>query len=204
MKRMEPNLRQPIESGDLLYDLVLAQQADEEELKNTLYQNQTLEDFSGGRMEFQNCVFRGCQFVRCRLDNFSFTDVLLENCNLSGSTLRDLATQRVILRGCKLMGCNLSQSLLQNTAFLNCNLRYAVLAGSKLKSVLLDGCTLEEASKGWSFPTATSSASSCCTPRWRASTCAAARLRACALLSRTCGALSSPPNRPSTWSPFWG
>ena len=24
MKRMEPNLRQPIESGDLLYDLVLA------------------------------------------------------------------------------------------------------------------------------------------------------------------------------------
>ena len=145
MKRMEPNLRRPIESGDLLYDLVLAQQADEEELKNTLYQNQTLEDFSGGRMEFQNCVFRGCQFVRCRLDNFSFTDVLLENCNLSGSTLRDLATQRVILRGCKLMGCNLSQSLLQNTAFFNCNLRYAVLAGSKLKSVLLDGCTLEEA-----------------------------------------------------------
>ena len=71
MKRMEPNLRQPIESGDLLYDLVLAQQADEEELKNTFYQNQTLEDFSGGRMEFQNCVFRGCQFVRCRLDNFS-------------------------------------------------------------------------------------------------------------------------------------
>lgn len=94
MKRMKPNLRQPIESGDLLYDLVLAQQADEEELKNTLYQNQTLEDFSGGRMEFQNCIFRGCQFVRCRLDNFSFTDVLLENCNLSGSTLRDLATQR--------------------------------------------------------------------------------------------------------------
>lgn len=126
MKRMEPNLRQPIESGDLLYDLVLAQQADEEELKNTFYQNQTLEDFSGGRMEFQNCVFRGCQFVRCRLDNFSFTDVLLENCNLSGSTLRDLATQRVILRGCKLMGCNLSQSLLQNTAFLNCNLRYEI------------------------------------------------------------------------------
>ena len=37
MKRMEPNLRQPIESGDLLYDLVLAQQADEEELKNTFY-----------------------------------------------------------------------------------------------------------------------------------------------------------------------
>ena len=45
MKRMEPNLRQPIESGDLLYDLVLAQQADEEELKNTFYQNQTLEDY---------------------------------------------------------------------------------------------------------------------------------------------------------------
>ena len=33
MKRMEPNLRQPIESGDLLYDLVLAQQADAETLR---------------------------------------------------------------------------------------------------------------------------------------------------------------------------
>ena len=37
MKRMEPNLRQPIESGDLLYDLVLAQQADEEELYTYIY-----------------------------------------------------------------------------------------------------------------------------------------------------------------------
>lgn len=116
----------------------------------------------------------------------------------------------MILRGCKLMGCNLSQSLLQNTAFLNCNLRYAVLAGSKLKSVLLDGCTLEEADcselklKGLELSDCDLKRIQLLHTRWRASTCAAARLRACALPSRTCEALSSPPNRPSTWSPFWG
>ena len=144
MKRMEPNLRQPIESGDLLYDLVLAQQATRRSLKNTLYQNQTLEDFSGGGWSFKTA-----SFVAASLCGAGWTTFPSPMCCWKTATSPEAPCATWRPSGdsarCKLMGCNLSQSLLQNTAFLNCNLRYAVLAGSKLKSVLLDGCTLEEA-----------------------------------------------------------
>ena len=100
MKIDSPKSVQPQEKGDLLYDLVLAQQQDEEEIRDALYQNQTLEGYEGSNMEFKNCTFRGCQFVDCRMSNFSFVDVVMENCNLSGCEPHDLACQRVRLRGC--------------------------------------------------------------------------------------------------------
>ncbi len=40
-----PKSSQAQEKGDLLYDLILSQQQDEEEIQNTLYQNQVLENF---------------------------------------------------------------------------------------------------------------------------------------------------------------
>lgn len=77
-----PKSSQAQEKGDLLYDLILSQQQDEEEIQNTLYQNQVLENFVGSNMEFKNCTFQSCQFLSCRMSNFSFVDVVMENCNL--------------------------------------------------------------------------------------------------------------------------
>ena len=45
-----PKSSQAQEKGDLLYDLILSQQQDEEEIQNTLYQNQVLENFVGSNM----------------------------------------------------------------------------------------------------------------------------------------------------------
>ena len=81
MKIQPPNLTEPLEGGNLLYDLVQMQQQDEEELRGGIYRNQLLEGFDGSGIEFKNCVFHGCQFSQCCLDNLSLTDVLLENCS---------------------------------------------------------------------------------------------------------------------------
>ena len=53
-----PKSSQAQEKGDLLYDLILSQQQDEEEIQNTLYQNQVLENFVGSNMEVKNCIFQ--------------------------------------------------------------------------------------------------------------------------------------------------
>lgn len=58
-----PKSSQAQEKDDLLYDLILSQQQDEEEIQNTLYQNQVLENFVGSNMEFKNCIFQSCQFL---------------------------------------------------------------------------------------------------------------------------------------------
>ena len=123
MKIQPPNLTEPLEGGNLLYDLVQMQQQDEEELRGGIYRNQLLEGFDGSGIEFKNCVFHGCQFSQCCLD---------------------LAACRVTLRGCKLMGVGMTHSLLRDVSFLGCNLRYAAMGGSRLKAVLFDGCSLQE------------------------------------------------------------
>ena len=89
------------------------QQQDEEELHGGIYRNQLLEGFDGSGIEFKNCVFHGCQFSQCCLDNLSLTDVLLENCSFSACRLQDLAACQVTLRGCKLMGVGRAHSLLR-------------------------------------------------------------------------------------------
>ena len=78
MKIQPTNLTEPLTAGNLLYDLVQMQQQDEEELHGGIYRNQLLEGFDGSGIEFKNCVFHGCQFSQCCLDNLSLTDVLLE------------------------------------------------------------------------------------------------------------------------------
>ena len=144
MKIQPTNLTEPLTAGNLLYDLVQMQQQDEEELHGGIYRNQLLEGFDGSGIEFKNCVFHGCQFSQCCLDNLSLTDVLLENCSFSACRLQDLAACRVTLRGCKLMGVGMAHSLLRDVSFLGCNLRYAAMGGSRLKAVLFDGCSLQE------------------------------------------------------------
>ena len=71
MKLYPPQLSPTHQSGTLLYDLVCAQQQDEEEIRGMLYQNETLEDFQGSNLELKNCVLRGCTFSNCRMDNLS-------------------------------------------------------------------------------------------------------------------------------------
>ena len=71
MKLCPPQLSPTHQSGTLLYDLVCAQQQDEEEICGMLYQNETLEDFQGSNLELKNCVLRGCTFSNCRMDNLS-------------------------------------------------------------------------------------------------------------------------------------
>ncbi|MEE1392681.1 MAG: hypothetical protein U0K65_00800, partial [Negativibacillus sp.] len=67
MKLCPPQLSPTHQSGTLLYDLVCAQQQDEEEICGMLYQNETLEDFQGSNLELKNCVLRGCTFSNCRI-----------------------------------------------------------------------------------------------------------------------------------------
>ena len=99
-----PQLSDPLEKSDLLYDLVQLQLTDEEEICSSRYLNQTLEDYEASCIEFKNCIFHNCHFLNCRIQNLSFTDVILENCDLSACHFEDLAAQRVIFKGCKLMG----------------------------------------------------------------------------------------------------
>ena len=62
MKIQPPNLTEPLEGGNLLYDLVQMQQQDEEELRGGIYRNQLLEGFDGSGIEFKTASFTAASF----------------------------------------------------------------------------------------------------------------------------------------------
>ena len=140
MKRSEPHLSR-LERGRLLFSLVEAQQ-EEQDICNLRFENEELEGFEGERLEFRGCVFSGCRLAGNRLRQISFTDCLLEGCDLSNLDCSDGVTQRVIFHGCKAVGLDFCQGFFQNTLFEDCDLRYANLNQSVLKEAEFRRCNL--------------------------------------------------------------
>ena len=68
-------------------------------------------NFSGNGLpkgEYENCLFRNCEFAESDLMNIIFIDCTFEQCNLSMAKIRNTALKTVKFIHCKLLGLNFS------------------------------------------------------------------------------------------------
>jgi len=91
----------------------------------------------------------GCVHVsRTRLtqvsfDDFRASDLLFEDCDLSGADLTESTMSRVEFRGCKMTGVVLSGSRIRWVSFIDCRLDMALFRGLEAEDCRFKSCDLK-------------------------------------------------------------
>ena len=118
-----------------------------------------------GFLRFVRCELRDLRLTGAQLQALELVDVLLVDCELSGSNLHAVSMQRVALRNCRMTGVVLSDAELAHVRLVDCkvddaNLRFtkfdtvcaesssfvrADLYQAQLRAVSFDHCDLTEA-----------------------------------------------------------
>jgi uncharacterized protein YjbI with pentapeptide repeats len=96
----------------------------------------------------------GLDAARCRVEarfigaswpQASFTDVVVEDADLSGAILEELRATRVVFRRCRLSGVVIHSATLRDVAFLDCRMDGANLRMTTWERTELVGCHLRDA-----------------------------------------------------------
>lgn len=138
MKKFELILQEPLEKVED-FAAVAAQAVEEESgLEGILVEHVTItgREFTG--LEIHNSRFRSCRIQSCDFSWASFSDVILEDCDWSGSGLNGSFWSRCCWIDSKGVGTDLHGSFFQHTGFYGCGFSYANLSGSTLKQVDLE------------------------------------------------------------------
>jgi uncharacterized protein YjbI with pentapeptide repeats len=99
----------------------------------------------GGTLELDECRLVGVSLVGSAFDRFRATDVLFEDCDLSGVFADDADLLRVELRGCRLRGLVLPQARLRDVRIVGGSLDEASLRLASGSRVEITGSSLREA-----------------------------------------------------------
>lgn len=119
----------------------------------TEYQNETFQDLDGHRLQvagiqFQDCVFKGCNLGESQFRNCSFDHCRFENCDLSLARLPYARFEETSFKGCRLIGINWCtvnwdrKSLLikKRVDFSNCYLDHGIFINLDLKNTAFTEC----------------------------------------------------------------
>ena len=96
--------------------------------------------------EFEDCIFKNCDFSDADFQFNTFQDCEFINCNLSMITLANTSLKNVQFRNCKLLGIDFSKctDFLFEVSFLDCTIDYAVFAYKKMPKTIFTSCSLKE------------------------------------------------------------
>lgn len=92
------------------------------------------------RLELRQCLLKQMAIRESKLVRPDWTEVVLEDCDLSGALLRDGSFYKVTLRRCKLVGTDLSGTFLREVTFEDCVCRYVNLSFGQWREVVMQGC----------------------------------------------------------------
>ncbi|MCW3788639.1 pentapeptide repeat-containing protein [Plebeiibacterium sediminum] len=94
--------------------------------------------------EYEDCIFKNCDFSEYNLSLFIFTDCEFVNCNLSNAALSDTAFRDVKFVNCKLLGVQFSDCNNFSLAFsfTDCILDYSSFYQLKIKKTVFTKCRL--------------------------------------------------------------
>ena len=97
---------------------------------------------AAGRLSLRRTRLQDVNLRGCRWEQLEATDVVFENCDLSGADLSGAFLCRVQLRGCRLTGLDLSASTLRDTLFAGCTAAYANFGFVRGRRVVMKDCGL--------------------------------------------------------------
>ncbi len=132
------------ETGNLCDCVLQAVQQDAAVSGFVFEQQETL--LEAERLELKQCLLKQVIVRESKLARPDWSEVVLEDCDLSGAVLRDGSLYRVTLRRCKLVGTDLSGTFLREVTFEDCVCRYANLSFGQWWNVVMQGCDFSQAS----------------------------------------------------------
>jgi len=96
--------------------------------------------------EYENCVFRQCDFSNSNLTEIKFTDVEFNSCNLSLAKLEKTAFRDVIFKECKLLGLHFENCNEFGLAFTfeDCQLDHSSFYRTKIKKTNFKNSSLKD------------------------------------------------------------
>ena len=122
-------------------------------MEQLIHDNKTFEKITyAGKLiigrEFQDCVFKQCDFSDSTFSGSKFLDCTFEGCNLSLMKLSNATLQSVTFKDCKVLGVNFHEcsDFLFSVEFINCTLDFASFAGKKMLKTSFSKCSLKETS----------------------------------------------------------
>lgn len=98
--------------------------------------------------EFEECVFKNCDFTETDLSNNSFMDCEFIDCNLSMIQVVCTSFKTVLFKNCKLLGIhfNTCNDFLFMVEFQDSVLDYSSFAKKKMPKTIFKSCSLKEVS----------------------------------------------------------
>lgn len=93
-------------------------------------------------LDISECRLSRVTLAGADVDRCLVTDVVLEDCDLSGASFPQARWSRVELRRCRLTGTSLAGARLDDVRFVDCKLDEAALDGSHGERLWFDGCTM--------------------------------------------------------------
>jgi uncharacterized protein YjbI with pentapeptide repeats len=104
-----------------------------------------LEDLTGERLDFSQCLFKKCRVGRLGVKWLSFTDCAFVGCDFSNASLKKVCFKRVECLDSKLTGAELPEAALFSVRIGDCAAEYVNLTGAKLQDVLFERVNFESA-----------------------------------------------------------
>ncbi len=107
----------------------------------------TAENYTKVRLakgEYENCIFKGCDFSNGYLDNQNFMECQFLDCNLSNANLANTIFKEVCFEHCKMMGLKFEEcnDFFMNFDFHDCTLDLSSFYGLTLKGQKFQDCKL--------------------------------------------------------------
>jgi fluoroquinolone resistance protein len=99
------------------------------------------------KAEYDNCLFKGCNFSDSNLSDIVFSECRFEDCNFSLANLNNTSLKDVTFDACKLTGIRFSDcnDFLLELHFEECALNLASFFKLDLKGTVFKNCLLSEA-----------------------------------------------------------
>ncbi len=114
---------------------------EQESFKNIDYSEKYLKN-----IEFDNCTFQNCIFLKSDLEGTRFEDCLFENCNFSMTKVQGVGFRNATFNGCKVLGVDFSDcnKFMFSFSFNDCDIDYSSFFGTTLIKTIFNKCSLKE------------------------------------------------------------
>ncbi|CAM3235827.1 pentapeptide repeat-containing protein [Filibacter tadaridae] len=98
----------------------------------------------GGRLSFDDCLFKDVSFAGSDLKSAEFVDVRFDTCDFSNANLQNATFHRCEIVNSKLTGTDFANSSMGHTLVSECDGRYMNFSFSRMKEVEFSTCNLTD------------------------------------------------------------
>ena len=135
-------------SDDMLKEKIGEARAEEEGIKNVVFERETLSEEDVSEIEFENARFKKCRFEKCDFSKTSFYKTEFLNC-----IFLECIFSEGYFRDCRFVVCRGDGSNFCESVFKNCVFSEGSFAGADFSKSLWETCTLADSFfKGTAFP----------------------------------------------------